>query len=315
MQDVCVVANQLQRVQIGAPTPREVVAEDRVCFCGSNLKTQTGVNRSNQLETLGCGHVWHRGCMQMLDRACHYAGTATECPVCNVKLNTKDVESLKGVDMSISGRKVAFMCIVAETHDGDATPPPSSNGPVVLLLRHKHNTWGFPGGQRDEADVDSTNNALREAAEEIIPRKRDATYKPTSLDMYNRLVGLEPSKELRWTLVHTPDEHASLVMLKIQSTDEFERAMDLVTASCNGAALTSREKADVRLTSETFGWTWVPLTDVMSNVSLQQDSVQSCTEPHTYQTLLYSHALDETFKLRPFTFLSLLCATKVYRNL
>jgi ADP-ribose pyrophosphatase YjhB (NUDIX family) len=155
------------------------------------------------------------------------------------------------------------------------------SGPHLLLIGHKqHNDkrhWGVPGGLKDRSDPDSAYTAVREFLEEMGIKRR-----PNQTDVVNATGEMvrhgsfqKPSFQ---NVVPTNRSGFSAYGLVFDTALEFERKMGLTymlrSKGVQGIP-TIKDKYYVDMSSETKGYTYVPIAPPPSAMVLPTFPVSS----------------------------------------
>lgn len=181
-------------------------------------------------------------------------------------------------------KKRAFLYIVADTLGwGQNTTP------ALMVIGHTDSKgtitqWGVPGGQQDRDDAgDLMVTAVREFMEEVLIQKN-----PSQAAVQGIILALQSIATVS-VLSATPE--MMTVMVRVQSAQMFEAAL---MTKVFGSASTASQKANVFLSKETKGVTWLTLDAI-------NKAVLSNNHKPTGQTLVYSRALNDILATRPYT--------------
>lgn len=175
---------------------------------------------------------------------------------CNVRegLGAQPNRPIRSKPRAAGQRKVAFLYIVA-SELGFAKRSTTTAAPHLLLIghtAHRPRHWGIPGGLVDHSDRDSLRAAMREMGEELLGRKGI-----TKSDVETLITKANDVGKLT-KLTQTADKSYTAWLLKVDTAKKFERAF---------AELYKRtivEKYDKRLSNETMGYLWIPLSAVQN---------------------------------------------------
>ena len=168
-------------------------------------------------------------------------------------------------------RRKSFLYIVVRNLGfGQAT---RRSGPHIMLLGHTQRSgkrqWGTPGGLRDRTDTSEIYNAVREFVEEMglkEPTRGQVDPAAALRRQVNATIALLRTNGNLRTVVPTNNAGFSGHVVVFDTALQFEQVMGLSKLLRNkgitnpGQAPTIQQKYDVRLSSETKGYTYVPLT-------------------------------------------------------
>lgn len=170
---------------------------------------------------------------------------------------------LPAANVASVGPKMSFLYVVARKLG--STPNTRNVGPVLLMMGHRARRsdpvlwpqWGIPGGHYDSTDQGTLFNAAREFVEEmgLLPparaRQRRVAFAAAQAFVKATLRRMFSAGRIFRVVKNTATGYSAYALI-VDDALAFERALQLPAAGRDVSA-----KANVQLSSETVGYTWV----------------------------------------------------------
>ena len=275
---------------IGIPVPDaanpNITVEDDVCTICLEPLISDDPNYAEDIEALKCvnpfyKHQFHLSCI--LDYYQSLVQNYERCPICRTLMTSEELDRFDDLLTPVAlpvptpavpaptprrpVREKAFLYVMVRNLGfGGRT---NRSGPHLLLIGHKQRNdkrhWGVPGGLRDRSDPDAMYTAVRELLEEMGVNRR-----PSPRDVVNAMANM--SRHGLQTVVPTNRAGFSAYAVVFDTALEFERKMGLTNMlrARNVQGVPGiKDKYFVDMSSETKGYTYVPIVPIVPGARLQ----------------------------------------------